>query len=96
MSKMRIDVRLEAYGVQIPRTVVYVEGRRIYQSGNAATVEREHLESVIRELHLEDTVEVKGPCRACLGYGFVVRTRYLDDGYGEVDACPVCEPPKKL
>lgn len=30
------------------------------------------------------------PCRVCGGSGFVAQKQFIDDGYGEVDACPAC------
>jgi hypothetical protein len=31
-------------------------------------------------------------CFVCGGYGFVAQKRFIDDGYGEVDTCPACDP----
>lgn len=31
-------------------------------------------------------------CRVCGGYGFIAQKQHIDDGWGEVDTCPACEP----
>lgn len=60
MSAVIIEIRSEGYGHSIGRTTVYVEGKFCYQSGNAVSVEQDHIEKLIKALLMENTeVRVK-------------------------------------
>ena len=58
MSSIKIKVVSEGYGHQIGRTIVYVDGKFAYQSGNSVAVEQEHLDRLIKLIPMENTETV--------------------------------------
>ena len=63
MGAVLIDMRQEAYGDQIPRTHVYVDGKFVYQTGDHPQVHAEQLQKLFSALYIEN-VEFKAEIHA--------------------------------
>ena len=55
MSTVKIEIKSEGYEHAIGRTAVYVDGKFVYQSGNAVAIEHEHLQKLVKALQIDNT-----------------------------------------
>jgi len=65
---------------------------KIHQDCGVCQKPRRHKRRVILKEKDKDAKEDIRGCKMCGGSGFVAVKQFLDDGWGEVDSCPACEP----